>query len=87
MANKAINNPVARAAGVDGMRKKNRLKRDYKKKKKKRRKLQRMHSTVPQEKKKKEERNAAVAGKSSETKARGFKLRYFDKSQTAKIQR
>lgn len=54
---------------------------------KKSRKLQQMHSTSPKKKKKKEEGNAAVVEKSREAKARGFKLRYFDKSETAKIQR
>lgn len=35
----------------------------------------------------KRKRNASVVGKSSETKARGFELRYFVKRETVKIQR
>lgn len=59
---------------------KNRLKRDYQKR-------ENCSRCIQQVQKKKEEKNAAVVGKSSETKVRGFKRRYFDKSETAKIPR
>lgn len=60
------------------------LKRDYKKRVEN---CSRCIQQVQKKKKKKEEGNAAVVEKSREAKARGFKLRYFDKSETAKIQR